>query len=333
MSALARPYRFFISILLAGGLLTLLLVWSDLSPARVWQALGDLGWGVWVGSLALQGMLYLLRAQRLRALLTPNGPRPIGGLMAVSVTHTLMAYLLPARLGEATLPLYLAKGLGRSKSEGAAILLLVRLLDFACLTGTMSVVCLMLGTSLKYPELTWLTPLGFALLVPATLFLVLILRSSLLIELLAGMLSMLKLGRWPMGRRALEFTELVGKDVRQVGGLKLLVAGAWTLPLWFGIFSFWGWLAVRTGLADLGLLEATFGSSLTVLSTLVPLNAFAGVGFQDAGFAFGFGVLGADPTAAAASAIATHLVYTVNLLMYGVIGQIFMPRGAETTSP
>ncbi|MDP6370659.1 MAG: hypothetical protein QF615_13705, partial [Planctomycetota bacterium] len=92
---MAPTLRFLISITLAIGLLILLLVWSDLSLAAVWEGLGRLGWGVWLGTLALQGTLYLLRALRLRTLLSPDLPRPVGGLLAVSVTHTLMAYLLP----------------------------------------------------------------------------------------------------------------------------------------------------------------------------------------------------------------------------------------------
>ncbi len=329
---MAPTLRFLISITLAIGLLILLLVWSDLSLAAVWEGLGRLGWGVWLGTLALQGTLYLLRALRLRTLLSPDLPRPVGGLLAVSVTHTLMAYLLPARLGEASLPLYLARSLGRSKSEGTAVLLLVRLLDFACLLGTMAVVCFLLGTSSKYPELIWLTPLGLALVVPTVLFVLLIVRSSLLVELLTRLLSILRLQRWPMGQRVLNFSLQVSEDVRRGGGRRLLMGAVWTLPLWLGIFSFWGLLAVHTGLVDLGLLEATFGSSLTVLSTLIPLNAFAGVGFQDAGFAFGFGVLGVDPTLAAASAVATHLIYSVNLLLFGVLGQVFMPKVTELKS-
>lgn len=329
---LSRPVRFLISIFLAGGLLALLLHWSDLSVERVLSSLSSLGWQVWLWTLALQGMLYVLRAMRLRALLNPTLPRPLRGLVAVSVSHTLMAYLLPARLGEAALPLYLARGLGRAKSEGTAVLFLVRLLDFACLSGTMAVVCFLLGTGGDYAHLPWLTPLGVALVVPAVLFILLILRSGIVIGFLTGLLSALGLNRWGIGVRALEFARGVEVDVRGVGGQKLLMGAAWTLPLWLGIFSFWGWLAVCTGLVDLGLLEATFGSSLTVLSTLIPLNAFAGVGFQDAGFAFGFGVLGVDPTAAAASAVATHLIYTVNLLLFGALGQVFMPRADQQAS-
>ena len=322
-----RPLRVLLSLVLAGGLLTLVVLGSGLGLQDLRSAFGALGWRMWMASLAVQGSLYVLRALRLRALLGGGeGGARLGALIAVSATHTTLAYFLPARLGEAALPLLLSRGAGARASAGTAALLLVRLLDLACLALLMAAACLVLGAGSHAERLPWLTSAGWALLVPAALFTGLLLCSGAAVRLGTGLLRLTGLGRTTPGARALAFLPRVAADASAVGPGRLLHGALWSAPLWFGVFAFWGLVSVGTGLEGLSWAEATFGASLTVLSTLLPLNLFAGVGFQDAGFAFGFGLLGVSKEAAAASALATHAIYAGNLALFGLVGQAWLAR-------
>lgn len=322
-----RPLRVLLSLVLAGGLLTLVVLGSGLGLQDLSSAFGALGWRMWMASLAVQGSLYVLRALRLRALLgVGEGSPRLGALIAVSATHTTLAYFLPARLGEAALPLLLSRGAGARASAGTAALLLVRLLDLACLALLMAAACLVLGAGSHAERLPWLSSAGWALLVPAALFTGLLLCSGAAVRLGTGLLRLTGLGRTTPGARALAFLPRVAADASAVGPGRLLHGALWSAPLWFGVFAFWGLVSVGTGLEGLSWAEATFGASLTVLSTLLPLNLFAGVGFQDAGFAFGFGLLGVSKEAAAASALATHAIYAGNLALFGLVGQAWLAR-------
>jgi uncharacterized membrane protein YbhN (UPF0104 family) len=322
-----RPLRVLLSLALAGGLLALVILGSGLSWEDLRAAFGTLGWRMWMASLGVQGTLYALRALRLRALLgSEDGGPSLGSLVAVSATHTTLAYFLPARLGEAALPLLLSRGAGARASAGTAALLLVRLLDLACLALLMAAACLVLGSGPQAERLPWLTSAGLALLVPAALFTALLLCSGAAVRLGAALLRLTGLGRTVPGARALAFLPRVAADASAVGPRRLLLGAFWSAPLWFGVFAFWGLVSVATGLEGLSWAEATFGASLTVLSTLLPLNLFAGVGFQDAGFAFGFGLLGVPKEAAAASALATHAIYAGNLALFGLAGQAWLSR-------
>ena len=320
-----RALRIVLSLALASGLLAAVILGTGLSWPDLEGSFRALGWRLWGASLAVQGTLYVLRALRLRALLRSGERAPsLPSLTAVSASHTTLAYFLPARLGEAALPVLLARSAGTGASAGTAALLLVRLLDLVCLSVLMAAACLSLGAGELAVRLPWLTAVGSALLLPALLFGALLLRSSTMVELGTGLLSRTGIGRFALGERLLAFLPRVAADVASVDRRALAVAALWSAPLWFGVFAFWGLVAVGTGLEQLGWAEATFGASLTVLSTLLPLNLFGGLGFQDAGFALGFGLLGVPPEAAAASALATHAVYALNLALFGLLGQAWL---------
>ena len=109
-----------------------------------------------------------------------------------------------------------------------------------------------------------------------------------MVELGTGLLSRTGIGRFALGERLrLPPARGCGRGLRRSARA---ASRRWVRALWFRVFAFWGLVAVGTGLEQLGWAEATFGASLTVLSTLLPLNLFGGLGFQDAGFALGFGL-------------------------------------------
>lgn len=328
---MTRRARLIASSLGALLLAAVLVSWGGLRWEGFEASLRSIGVAAWAWSLVIQGALYVLRALRLRALL-PGDPAPsMGSLTALSASHTMLAYFLPARLGEGALPVLLRRYEGRSASQGIAALLLVRLLDLACLAFTMSATCLALHLGGAYPELPWLGPVGAALLIPGILCAAILAMGAGAVRRLQGATHSL-LTSWPSVRSWFDRQlPKLAQDLEATSRKRLLIAGAWTLPLWFGVFGFWGLLTVASGLDVLSWAEATFGASLVVLSTLLPLNLFGGIGFQDAGFTLGFVLLGVEAELASSSAVATHLVYAVNLALFGGMGQLLLGlRGSRS---
>jgi uncharacterized membrane protein YbhN (UPF0104 family) len=101
---------------------------------------------------------------------------------------------------------------------------------------------------------------------------------------------------------------------------RLTRAALLTVPQWVGIFAFYAVLARALGLdAGVGFVEACFGSSLAVLTNLLPINGFAGFGTQEGGWVLGFGILGVPRDAALATALGVHVVQLFDTLLLGLI--------------
>jgi len=75
---------------------------------------------------------------------------------------------------------------------------------------------------------------------------------------------------------------------------------------------------------QIGLAEATFGSALAMVTSLVPLSAFANFGTFEAGWVGGFGLLGVDRETAVATGVGLHVVQLVHVVFLGVLGHIGM---------
>ena len=102
--------------------------------------------------------------------------------------------------------------------------------------------------------------------------------------------------------------------------------------MWLLIFIFYGILARGFGLPeDLGISGAAFGSSLAVLTNLLPINSFAGFGTQEGGWVLGFGLLGVPRDLALSTGLGVHLAQLASTLLLGILGHLvmgWMPRRA-----
>ena len=90
-------------------------------------------------------------------------------------------------------------------------------------------------------------------------------------------------------------------------------------------------LGVRDGVArglgigeQVGLAEATFGSALAMVTSLVPLSAFANFGTFEAGWVGGFGLFGVARDTAVATGVGLHVVQLLHVVLLGVLGHVGM---------
>ena len=127
-------------------------------------------------------------------------------------------------------------------------------------------------------------------------------------------------------RAASELSQRASEALRQArGGVSVPALLALTALIWLGVFGFYAFLAYGFGLPEhISPGGAVFGSGLAVLSNILPINAFAGVGTQEAGWVLGFGVLGVGREQAFATGLGVHLVQLFDVVAMGLVGHLAM---------
>lgn len=326
--------RVLLSLAVAGLLVVVLLEWTGTSVREVAATLRGLDPRVYLAALGVQALIYPVRALRFAALLPPAHRPSMGRLLPVTAAHVLAANVLPAKLGEAALVVHLRRSAGVPGAHGLALLLVSRVLDLATVAGGMALACLVLGATGAHAELGWLLPLGAVLVVPTLLLAWVAARGERLVALAAWVLRSLRLDRTALGTRVLGLALKLQAALGEVGRGQLLRGALATVPVWLLVFGFYAVLARGLGMTELSFPAAVFGASLAILSTLLPVNGFAGFGVQDAGWVAGFTALGVGAELATSSGLAAHFVYLANLCLFGLLGHAAMAarsgRGASS---
>lgn len=320
------------SAAIAVVLVWLLLAWSGVSPGEVLTRTLELRpAALAVSTLVLAG-IYGARALRFKLLL-PAGTSSLTRLLPVTGAHGMMAYFLPAKLGEASLIVYLRSAARVPGATGLAVLLVARVLDLASVAGSLGLACVLLGLGDAYPDLPWMLPLGAGLLALTAVLAIASLESARLVRLVALALTPFGLARTQLGTRLRAAAEKVAEALGEVRGRRLLAGAIASPPIWIGVYLYYGILARALGLDGLDGLETIFGASLAVLANLLPINGFAGFGTQDGGWVAGFCALGAPRDVATSSALAFHLVYIAHICLFGVLGQALLSGRRSSEEP
>ena len=328
--------RTLVSATLAVALLTALFLWGGVGLGQFREALGRLSVATFALALGVHALIYTARAVRFRVLL-PAAQRPgLAQVLAVSAAHNLAAYVLPAKTGEATLVVYLRSYCAVPASAGFASLIVSRLLDLATLALALSLACVLLwvrGGAVP----AWAGPGAMLLCLAALAFLAIGARAELLPRWAGRLARASRIDRRPLGQRLLAVVDRTADALRTAGAEGRYARAAWiSLPLWVGVFAFYAILARGVGLESASFLEATFGSSLAVATNLLPINAFAAFGTQEAGWVLGFGLLGVERELALSTGVAVHLVQLFDVALMGLVGHLCMGSarfGARGAAP
>ena len=304
-----------------------------MSPAAVLDAVRSIPVSTFLLALGIQGSIYVFRAARLRGLLAASGDESVPNardLTAASAAWILDSHVLPAKVGEASLVLHLAR-VGVRAEHGLVGLLLSRLFDLLALVSILGATCLVLGLRDARPGLEWLTPLGGLLLVGALALAALIVRGGAMLGLLHGFFLGVGLERTAIGRRISAFTHKVEAALRSVPLPALAAAALWSIPVWASVLGVYIVLGTGVGLAGaggepLGLFDLLFGSSLAIFGSLVPISGFLGFGVLDLGWAWGFAAVGVPEASAAATGLAFHTLYLVGVGLLGALGHWVLAR-------
>jgi hypothetical protein len=317
--------RLVLSVAAAAALLWILARWGGVDWAECWRTLRALSPATFAGALAIHLGIYLVRAQRFRLLL-PAGERPsLVATLWISSAHNLATYVLPAKTGEATFVLYMKGVCDVSAGAGLASLVVSRLLDLAVMTGVGALTVVYLAATGRWSGPAWAAAacaagLGLASLMGTWISF----RGSWLV---AGGRAFL---RWILPRGSLTerldgLGERLGRALADTPSGLRGTAAALSAVIWAGIFLFYTVLARGFGVPEhVGLFETVFGSGAAVLTNLLPINPFAGLGTQETGWVMGFAMVGVSRAESFPTGLAVHLVQLVDTLLLGIAGHVYM---------
>jgi uncharacterized protein (TIRG00374 family) len=325
MSA-SRRTRFAVSILLAAVVLAVLYGWGGADWREMSRRIASLPSSSFALALAIHTAIYVARSERFRVLL-PAAERPARWpLLWVTSAHNLAVYALPAKTGEATLPVYLNSACGTRAAAGIASLVVSRLLDLASLCAIMSLATATLSSREAWTAPAWVAfALSAALFLASAGFFALAVRGDRLVGPAEGFARALRFDRTVLGARLVHRADELREALREAGATERGKAAALSFVVWLLIFAFYVVLARGFGLPEtVGAIEASFGASLAVAMNLLPINSFAGLGTQEAGWVFGFGLVGVQPDEALASGVGAHLVQIFDTLLFGALGHLAM---------
>lgn len=324
--ALSPLPRILLSFAIAVTLLALLMLWGDVDPATLAAAWSRIPATTLLAASAIYAVQYLLRAARFRILFPPSSRPTFAATLAVTSAYGMATLILPAKLGEATFPVYLHRTASTPPSEALAALVLARLLDFASLFLGFGLASMTLSATGAQPDPAWLAPLGAALVLAALLALALAKRGDLLVRVSTGAARRLGLARFRIGRRLIERIDTLATALRaSAADRRLLHATLLSFPMWLCVFAFCAVLGRGFGLPDsIDFTTASFGASLAILTSLVPLSAFANFGTLEAGWVLGFGIFGVPRELALATGTGLHLVQLALAVAFGLLGHLGM---------
>lgn len=228
----------------------------------------------------------------------------------------MAAQLLPMRTGEITYPIYL-RNAGVPLEVGVAGLVVSRSLDLLAVLTITVFSAIFVGTPIQQMPKGTGVPVILTLAVAAAALLAVATGGAPFIRAIAAMFT-----RFGASHRIVGRVEQIARGFETVGHYRAVAeAFALTLLIWIGVDLFYWILVTDLGFTTLGPVEVAFGASAAILTNLLPVNTFAGIGTQEWGWSWGFQQLGLNPSEAAASALAVHAVQLVNVGLLGLIAQ------------
>jgi hypothetical protein len=160
-------------------------------------------------------------------------------------------------------------------------------------------------------------------------------RGELLVRAATRLATLGGFARRPRGARLVEKLATLGAALREAAADGRARDAAWiSLPMWACVFVFCAVLARGFGLPDsISFAQASFGASLAILTSLVPLSAFANFGTLEAGWVLGFGIFGVSRELALATGTGLHLAQLAYAIVLGIAGHIAMGTLRTRRSP
>ncbi len=207
----------------------------------------------------------------------------------ISTTHYLFNRLLPARTGEATLPLLFKKHYNISYQKGIGALLLLRVFDlWAVFFLFFMSLLLVKNIELNYSVLMGYSILGLIILA------VLWIKLELFLSLFIALLKKIK---WKSLTKIINklngFLEQV-KIYRAKRGIfffvKLLLS---SLLSWFFVYVFY-FFTLKAFHLDIPFFNMLFASTISNFTFILPISAVGNLGTFEAGWALGYHLIGID---------------------------------------
>ena len=298
------------SLAMTAGVLAVALAYVDLSALR--GDLASLKLPLVVLGFGVLGLNYLLRAWRFRLLLGLDRVQA-KGLFGIVCLYATLNYLMPARLGEFSLPVLLKQVSGHQYSVGAASLIAARALDLFAVAALFPLALLASHAALP----TWVVHAGVVFVVFSGAG-------------VAGLLLYLRghnpqpqqphLSRDRLRQRLWAFMTRVTVALSLMARQRSLIGSALlSLGIWLCIaFNFF--LILAAAELDVPFIAAFVVTVVMIPLSFVPAQGFANVGSHEAAWLTVLVAMGFAPELAARATLLSHLILLAYVLLMGGIG-------------
>ena len=277
-----------------------------------------------VYSFAALFAAYFFRVARFMILL-PS--RSAGKLFGISTLHYFFNRILPARSGEATLPVLLKKYLNISYAKGITGLLFIRVID---LYGIMLILVLatlgVSGFGFQPFLLNIIRLLAIIIILFSLLLFLFPKRTVKIISLFILWFSHVAKGK--IRKKLQDYTQTLDRFINEmpqwfVPGIVIMSFGSWLL-----IYFYYYFIVLAFGI-PYTLPEVTFASSISNLTLILPLSAVGNLGTFEAGWTAGFALLGMDPAEAVQIGLFSNIYATLITSLLAVVGWYILARKGE----
>ncbi|MBE9191771.1 flippase-like domain-containing protein [Gloeocapsopsis crepidinum LEGE 06123] len=300
----------------------IVLLGSILKPSDIFSALSQVGLEGVTKLFFLVGITQILRALRFFELLSVKTSIPFFLIFQITCIYQFLNHILPVRSGELSLPLLLKRYSNYPYISSVASLLLTRIHDALALA---SIVSIGVGVAVLQGRIAslWLSSLVLSLVAIA-----------LVIGLFIFMTKNQQLAR--TSRKRVTAYKGINNFFIKVNNLiktfynELLIYRqlslhlklfSYSILLWLAIFILF-WVVLQSLGFSMSLSEVVLGSSLANLTQLLPISTLGNIGTLEAGWVFGFTLLGFDSYRMLTAGIVMHVIVILAAGIYGVLSWI-----------
>ncbi len=257
---------------------------------------------------------YFFRALRFQILL--NEKISIKDLFSIVCVHNMVNSIIPARMGELSY-IYLIKKREISTGEGIATLMVARIFDFITISVLFFVSILCVRES----------PISSALLIIAAFLILIILFSLSLIYwrekfmgIIEGIILRLNLNRFHIVRLLLKKSRGITECFKAIKSERvILYSSLFSILIWVSLYLV-DYILLRGMGLNLTIGAVILGSTLSIFTTILPVQGLMGFGTIEGGWAIGFMATGISKEVAIVSGFGVHIILIIYVLILGGCG-------------
>lgn len=250
-------------------------------------------------ALVLVIFAQFLRGFRI-AILAKKEVLPLFAAYRISVAHNFLASLMPARSGELSLVILLARRFNVSMVRGTAILFLVRSQDLLLIAG-----CLGVSAYFLIEENFQAPWIGRASVVLGLVCFIIFAVQSYLANFATNFVSSLT------GKHSGKILRAVEKFLTLISDVqisRIRIAQLFSLSIWVILFSGFYICTLAVGAKDISISTLILAATLGSFAFVMPVNGFAQLGPFEVAWSYAMILGGVSEPLAVASALLTHLV-------------------------
>jgi uncharacterized protein (TIRG00374 family) len=303
-----------IAVIITITLVALLL--SQINARDVMDMLVKIKPAYLVIGFVLYAMSYIFRALRFHILL--NKEVGIKELFSIVSVHNMALNIFPARSGELSYIYLLKKRHNKNVGEGAATLLMARMLDIISLS-ILFLISMMFSHDLPEIMIKVLPIVGFFLFLVILALLMFIYFSHGFIERLRGISVYIRLNEMDALKYFFRKMDEMAECFSHIQRGQFIKSAMVSAAIWIILYSVNYTLIIAMGI-DLPFETVFLASTFFFMISILPIQGIGGFGTLEGSWAISFMALGVSKEAAISSGFVMHIISIIYLAILFVFG-------------